>query len=100
MEYIDWGNLPFSYIRTDYNVRCSYRNGQWGEIVISSEDSINLSIAATCLLYGQEAFEAGMAINMGQILSIPFVIWGIYLIFNSNKQSATVLNGKQGSYKR
>src|SRR5574344_2033069 len=61
MENIDWGNLPFSYIRTDYNVRCSYRNGQWGEIEISSEDSINLSIAATCLHYGQEAFEGQKA---------------------------------------
>lgn len=33
----------------------------------------------------QEAFESGMWLNMGQILSIPFIIWGIYLIFNSKK---------------
>ena len=31
----------------------------------------------------QEAFENGMALNMGQILSIPFVIAGIYLIYHS-----------------
>ena len=48
----------------------------------------------------QEAFEAGMAINMGQILSIPFIVWGIFLIINSNKKPETVLNGKQGSIKR
>ena len=29
----------------------------------------------------QEAFEAGMFLNMGQILSLPFVIWGVWLIF-------------------
>ena len=31
----------------------------------------------------QEAFEAGMALDMGQILSIPFVIAGIWLIYYS-----------------
>ena len=29
----------------------------------------------------QEAFEAGMFLNMGQILSLPFIIWGAWLIF-------------------
>ena len=31
----------------------------------------------------QEAFEEGMALNMGQILSIPFVLWGVYLIYRA-----------------
>ncbi len=31
----------------------------------------------------QEAFEATMALNMGQILSIPFVIGGAYLIYRA-----------------
>ena len=31
----------------------------------------------------QEAFEADMALNMGQILNIPFVIWGVYLIIKA-----------------
>jgi len=61
MEKIDWANLPFSYIRTDYNVRCWYRNGKWGEIETCSEDTLNLSIAACCLHYGQEAFEGQKA---------------------------------------
>ena len=33
----------------------------------------------------QEAFESGMWLNMGQILSIPFIIWGLYLIFFYSK---------------
>lgn len=37
----------------------------------------------------QEAFESGMLLNMGQILSIPFVVWGIWLIFNSQKKLQT-----------
>jgi prolipoprotein diacylglyceryl transferase len=33
----------------------------------------------------QEAFEAGMALNMGQILSIPFVLAGGYLMYRALK---------------
>lgn len=54
---IDWANLTFGYMPTDYNVRCYYRNGKWGEIEVSSSDTINIHMAATCLHYGQEAFE-------------------------------------------
>ena len=54
---IDWQNLPFGYVKTDYNVRCWYRDGKWGEIEISSEESINIHMAASSLHYGQEAFE-------------------------------------------
>ncbi len=56
-ENIDWANLSFGYLPTDYNVRCYYRNGSWGELEISSTETINLHIAATCLHYGQEVFE-------------------------------------------
>ena len=54
---IDWANLSFGYMPTDYNVRCYYRNGAWGEMEICSEATINMHMAATCLHYGQEAFE-------------------------------------------
>lgn len=57
MSELDWSNLSFGYQKTDYNVRCYYRNGKWGEIEVSSEETINLHMAATCLHYGQEAFE-------------------------------------------
>ena len=57
MKEIDWSNLSFGYMKTDYNVRCYYRNGAWGEIEVSSEETIPMHMAATCLHYGQEAFE-------------------------------------------
>jgi len=57
MNNIDWKALPFGYFKTDYNVRCYYRNGSWGELEISSSEYVDLHIAATCLHYGQEAFE-------------------------------------------
>lgn len=57
MENINWSEIPFGYMKTDYNVRCCYRDGKWGEIEISSSEMINIHMAATCLHYGQEAFE-------------------------------------------
>ena len=57
MKTIDWANLSFGYMPTDYNVRYNYRNGSWGELEISSSEYINMHMAATCLHYGQEAFE-------------------------------------------
>lgn len=61
MDSFDWGNLPFGYIKTNYNVRCYWRNGEWGEIEVSSSEIINIHMAATCLHYGQEAFEGQKA---------------------------------------
>ncbi|MBN2669149.1 MAG: branched-chain amino acid aminotransferase [Bacteroidales bacterium] len=57
MENINWGELPFGYVKTDYNVRSYYRNGKWGALEVSSEETINIHIAATALHYGQESFE-------------------------------------------
>ena len=57
MKELDWANLPFGYMKTDYNVRIYYRNEQWGALEVCSEETIPMHMAATCLHYGQEAFE-------------------------------------------
>lgn len=54
---IDWANLSFGYRKTNYNVRCTYRDGKWGEIEVSDSEYLNIHIAATALHYGQEIFE-------------------------------------------
>ena len=54
---IDWGSLSFSYMPTDYNVRCTYKDGKWGEIMVSDSEYVPLHRAASCLHYGQESFE-------------------------------------------
>jgi branched-chain amino acid aminotransferase len=74
MLNIDWKSLPFGYYKTDYNVRCYYRNGAWGELEVSSDETINIHIAATCLHYGQEAFE-GLKAFMGQDGKIRVFRW-------------------------
>jgi len=57
MENINWADLSFGYIKADYNVRTYYRNGQWSDLEFSDSEYLNIHIAATCLHYGQEAFE-------------------------------------------
>jgi len=57
MSNLDWKNLPFGYHKTHYNVRCYWRNGVWGQLEVSSSETINIHIAATSLHYGQECFE-------------------------------------------
>lgn len=57
MKNIDWKNLSFGYVKTDYNFRCYYRNGQWGKVEMSSSEMVNIHMAATALHYGQDAFE-------------------------------------------
>lgn len=57
MAQIDWGKLGFGYMKADYNIRCNYANGAWGELETHESEHISLHIAATCLHYGQEAFE-------------------------------------------
>jgi len=74
MQNIDWGKLPFGYFKTDYNLRCYYRDGKWGEIEVSSSEYVSIHMAATCLHYGQEAFE-GMKAYRGKDGKIRLFRW-------------------------
>jgi branched-chain amino acid aminotransferase len=74
METFDWKNLPFGYIRTDFNIRCFYKDGKWGDLVVSDSEYIDIHIAATGLHYGQEAFE-GLKAYMGKDGKIRLFRW-------------------------
>jgi len=54
---LDWANLAFGYMPTDYNVRCRFADGKWGPIEESTSETVEMHIAATALHYGQEIFE-------------------------------------------
>lgn len=54
---LDWAHLDFGYHPTDYNIRHYWRNGQWDQGQLTTDTTIPLHIAATCLHYGQECFE-------------------------------------------
>lgn len=74
MEFNDWKNLPFGYIKTDYNVRYHFKDGKWGKMEVSSSEYINIHIAATGLHYGQEAFE-GLKAYMGRDGKVRLFRW-------------------------
>jgi branched-chain amino acid aminotransferase len=44
-------------MKTDYNIRCTYKDGAWGELEVSDSEYVTMHMAATCLHYGQESFE-------------------------------------------
>jgi branched-chain amino acid aminotransferase len=74
MGTLDWGNLPFGYIKTDYNIRCHYKDGKWGKPEVSQSEYIDIHIAATGLHYGQEAFE-GLKAYMGKDGKVSVFRW-------------------------
>lgn len=74
MKNIDWKNLPFGYVKTDYNVRCYYRDGKWGELEVNSLETVELHMASTVLHYGQAAFE-GMKAYRGKDGKIRLFRW-------------------------
>lgn len=74
MENLDWKCLPFGYFKTDYNIRCIYKDGKWGKLEVSSSEHIEIHIAATGLHYGQEAFE-GLKAYMGEDGKIRLFRW-------------------------
>ena len=54
---LDWGNLSFAYMHTDYSYVCNYKDGAWGEGGLTSDHTVTLSECAGLLHYCQEVFE-------------------------------------------
>lgn len=48
----------------------------------------------------QEAFEAGMALNMGQWLSIPFVVAGIWLVVRAVKKGPVIYKNQPSAVRK
>ncbi len=57
METTDWSKIGFGYRKTKYNIRSTFKDGKWSELEVSDSEYINMHMGATCLHYGQEAFE-------------------------------------------
>ena len=54
---IDWGNLGFGYVKTDYRYVSNYKNGAWDEGTLSTDDMVTISECACVLQYAQTVFE-------------------------------------------
>lgn len=54
---IDWSNLGFSYMQTDYRYVCRYRDGKWDEGGLETDANITLNECACVFQYCQACFE-------------------------------------------
>lgn len=54
---IDWNNLGFNYIKTDYRYISIWKDGNWDEGKLVEDNMLSISEASTALHYGQQCFE-------------------------------------------
>lgn len=54
---IDWANLGFGYHETDKRFVANYKNGNWDEGTLTSDDKVVISECAGVLQYAQTCFE-------------------------------------------
>ncbi len=54
---IDWSNLGFGYLKTDYRYVANYHDGKWDEGALTGDDQITMSECACVLQYAQTCFE-------------------------------------------
>ncbi len=56
-KQIDWANIGFGYIKTDYRYVSNYKNGAWDSGELTTDDTITMSECAGVLQYAQTVFE-------------------------------------------
>ena len=54
---LDWKNLGFGYIKTDYRYVSDYKDGKWGCGKLITDDKVIMSECACVLQYAQTCFE-------------------------------------------
>lgn len=54
---IDWDNLGFEYIKTDFRYISTWKNGSWDEGHLTEDNMLTISEASCALHYGQQCFE-------------------------------------------
>lgn len=54
---LDWGNLPFGYMKTDKSFVSNFKNGAWDAGELTADHSITMSECAGVLQYAQTCFE-------------------------------------------
>jgi branched-chain amino acid aminotransferase len=86
---LDWKNLGFGIMKTDYNVRTLFKDGKWGELEVSQDEYLPIHIGATCLHYGQESFE-GLKAHRGKD--------GLIRLFRHEENAKRMIRSAKGIY--
>ncbi|TYA51499.1 branched-chain amino acid aminotransferase [Aggregatibacter actinomycetemcomitans] len=56
-DLLDWKNLGFSYIKTDYRFIARWKEGKWDNGELSTDSTLHIHEGSTALHYGQQCFE-------------------------------------------
>ena len=54
---IDWSDLGFGYVKTDYRYVSNFKDGAWDEGTMTTDDMVTISECACVLQYAQTVFE-------------------------------------------
>lgn len=54
---IDWSNLGFAYMKTDYRYVSNFKDGAWDDGILTQDDMVTISECAGVLQYSQSVFE-------------------------------------------
>lgn len=54
---LDWANLGFSYIKTDYRFIARWKDGKWDEGELTTDNTLHIHEGSTAVHYGQQCFE-------------------------------------------
>jgi branched-chain-amino-acid transaminase len=56
-DLLDWKNLGFSYIKTDYRFIALWKDGKWDNGELTTDSTLHIHEGSTALHYGQQCFE-------------------------------------------
>ena len=60
-KQIDWSNLGFGYLQTDYRYVANYKDGAWDEGTLTTDPNVVLNECACVFQYAQTCFEGAKA---------------------------------------
>ena len=69
---IDWSNLGFGYVKTDYRFVSDFKDGKWDEGRMTEDDKVVISECAGVLQYAQTVFEGMKAYTTKYGLIVTF----------------------------
>ena len=56
-DLLNWKNLGFSYIKTDYRFIAHWKDGKWDNGELTTDSTLHIHEGSTALHYGQQCFE-------------------------------------------
>ena len=86
-----WSFSSF-YLASGTNIKPPFQTDSF--LVFSLYGFLDYALFGSFSRKNQEAFEDDMTYNMGQVLSIPMVLFGVFLLYKANKNARKMVSQK------